>query len=278
VGQIEKITIGVADLFYTAPGATTEVYLGLTKGGGEFEYETEWYDIGDIDQFGKTIVDSVLIGEKATYKTSAVDTSLAAIKRVAPTATEIKSSTDSTKTVALTFGQRPGLRMQNVAGRLRVHPVSAGFDPSRDLIMYKAGSKAKLNLQYKLDNEWVVPCEWTAYPDETKSLGDQLFRIGDAEASLNGPTQRLINFYITPNNAGVVGSATQAFKASALYEDGTTADVTANCTWASSNAEAGTIAAGGAFTAAAVASQKTSVITATFGGYVCSTTVTVTVA
>jgi hypothetical protein len=266
MGQIDKITIGVADLYYTPPGGGVEVYLGLTKGGGEFNYEADWHDINEIDQFGTTIVDSILIGEKASYKTNVVDTSLVAIKRVAPTASDADGQ-------ALTFGQRPGLRMQPLAGRLRIHPVSAGFnDKSRDVIIYKAGSKTNLNLQYKLDSEWVVPCEWAAYPDEERPLGDQLFRIGDESAVLPGPTKRLINFYLTPSNPTITVAQTQAFSANAVYEDGTTEDVTDECVWTSSKETVLTIsnAGSGEGIGAGIAT-----VTATYGGYTTSTTVTV---
>lgn len=266
MGQIDKITIGVADLFYTPPGETEEVYLGLTKGGGEFTYEADWHDINEIDQFGTTIVDSILIGEKASYKTNVVDTSLAAIKRVAPTASDADGK-------ALTFGQRPGLRMQPLAGRLRIHPVSAGMsDKSRDVIIYKAGSKTNLNLQYKLDAEWVVPCEWSAYPDETRPLGDQLFRIGDESVVLPGPTQRLINFFLSPSNPNTSTGSTLTFSANAVFGDGTTEDVTDECEWSSSKTTVLTVDSNGN---ADAIGAGVSVVTAKYGGYTASTTVTV---
>jgi hypothetical protein len=273
--MIEKITIGVADLFYTEPGGTTEIYLGLTKGGGEFNYETEWHDVDGIDQYGKTAVDSILIGEKASYKTTVVDTSLKSIKRVAPTATELKDNTNEVK--ALGFGQRPGLRMQNVAGKLRIHPIAAGInDRTRDIIIYKAGSKAKLSLSFKLEEEWVVPCEWNAYPDENRAIGDNMFRIGDPNVS-GGNTQRMVQFYLTPLNPSTELGTDVTFVAHAVYEDGTTEDVTDQCTWTSSLITIGTItsindANPGVFSPVA---SGTCVVTAQIGAYTTSTTVSV---
>ena len=68
---------------------------------------------------------------------------------------------------------------------------------------------------------------------------------------------------ITPATATIQRYSTQAFVATGHYSDGTTANVTSNVTWNSSNASVASIASTGIATAAAFGSTN---ITASFGG------------
>ena len=68
---------------------------------------------------------------------------------------------------------------------------------------------------------------------------------------------------VTPSSASVDIGGTQQFTATATYADGTTANVTSNATWSSSNATVATIASGGIATGV---TSGASSITATYGG------------
>lgn len=264
----EKINIGVADITFTPDGTDIPIYLGLTKGGTTLTYTPEFYDI-TADQTGKTPLDSILIGEAVQVVASLLDTTVDHIATVVPTADK---ETEDGKTKAVTFGRRPGLRLGNHAGVLRVHPISAGVGKTdKDVIVYRAANKANLELVYQLEDEWVIPCEFVGYPDDFRPEGDQLFRIGDYTEYVE-PQKRIVSFWITPSNPkSKVGSSTN-FKANAMYEDGTTEDVTSRATWISSDEEVATIALSGGSAVATGVDTGTVVIQAQLIGYSSSTT------
>ena len=264
----EKINIGVADITFTPDGTDIPIYLGLTKGGTTLTYTPEFYDI-TADQTGNTPLDSILIGEAVQVVASLLDTTVDHIATVVPTADK---EVEDGKTKAVTFGRRPGLRLGNHAGVLRVHPVSAGVGKTdKDVIVYRAANKASLELAYQLEDEWVIPCEFVGYPDDFRPEGDQLFRIGDYTEYVE-PQKRIVSFWITPSNPkSKVGSSTN-FKANAMYEDGTTEDVTDQATWISSDEEVATIALSGGSAVATGVDVGTVVIQAQLIGYSSSTT------
>ncbi len=264
----EKINIGVADITFTPDGTDIPIYLGLTKGGTTLTYTPEFYDI-TADQTGNTPLDSILIGEAVQVVASLLDTTVDHIATVVPTADK---EVEDGKTKAVTFGRRPGLRLGNHAGVLRVHPISAGVGKTdKDVIVYRAANKANLELAYQLEDEWVIPCEFVGYPDDFRPEGDQLFRIGDYTEYVE-PQKRIVSFWITPSNPkSKVGSSTN-FKANAMYEDGTTEDVTDQATWISSDEEVATIALSGGSAVATGVDVGTVVIQAQLIGYSSSTT------
>lgn len=267
----DKINIGVADLTFTPEGSNIPIYLGLTKGGTKLEYTPEYYDITS-DQTGKTILDSILIGEEVKITTELLDTTLEHISTVVPTADK-ESEGGSIK--AATFGRRPGLRLGHRAGVLRVHPISAGVGKTdKDVIVYRAANKASLNLAYELENEWVIPCEFVGYPDDFRPEGDQLFRIGEY-TDYREPNKRIVSFWITPSNPDVKVGSTIKFKCNAMYEDGTTEDVTDKATWVSSEEEVATIQVSSGNAVATGVAEGTVVIQAQLIGYTSSTTLRV---
>lgn len=267
----EKINIGVADITFTPEGSDMPIYLGLTKGGTKLEYDPDFYDITS-DQTGNTPLDSILIGEGVKVTANLLDTSLDHIAAVVPTADKEE---EGGKTKAVTFGRRPGLRLGNVAGVLRVHPVSAGVGRTdKDVIVYRAANKASLELAYELENEWVIPCEFVGFPDDFRPEGDQLFRIGDY-TQYKEPNKRIVSFWITPANPETKVGETVNFKCNAMYEDGTTEDMTEKATWISSEPEIATIKLEGDKAVATGVATGTAVIRAQLIGYSSSTTITV---
>lgn len=283
----ETIKIGVCDCFWrpfpTQSNPTPEeIYLGLTKGGVELAYTPSWHEI-QVDQFGKTATESVLIGEEIAVKVPLAETDLGKLKLFSHTATEVSSpvtdapaqtqietatvvgtieadgagnvevvvtasgminspktievpveneddadtvagkirtalsededvlayftvsgddtsvvltrkvaqSNDETMNISitngncsgltdspestdtrlgsveqtrirqkLTFGRKPGLRLEGVAGQLRVHPIAMGTSNDEDVIIYRAVNRAPLQLNYKLDEERIFSTEF----------------------------------------------------------------------------------------------------------------------
>lgn len=270
----DRLNIGVADITFQPPGQTMPVYVGLTKDGTKFEYDPDFHE-HTADQYGTTPIDFSLIGEKAKVTTQVLDTAKENMLTVLPTSTAEMSGGDIR---ALTFGQRPGLRLSDHAGRLTVHPVSAGAGHvDRDLILYQAVSKAKLDLAYKLDAEWVIPCEWVPLPDFTRPPGDMLFRIGPITDYIV-PTKRVVSFFITPLQPKISTGDTVQFRANAIYEDTTSEDVTHKCNWVTSDDKVGTIAKPSGENHPAVATavaEGTCIIRAEYIGYSNTTTLQV---
>lgn len=226
----DTINIGAADIFFTPEDTGVPIYLGLTKGGAIFEYETQWHEL-TADQVGNTPLDDVLIGEKAKLTVEILDTTLEKINALFPA-----SSMDNDN--ATTFGRRAGLRATHHSGVIRVHPVSLPIDDtSQDLYIYRTTNTGKLSLAYKLDEEWKIPCEFKAYFDDKRKEGDRLFRIGEYVDSSDENNKRILKFWITPKNATTEVGNTVDFRANAMFEDGSTKDVTKECEWTCSDEE-----------------------------------------
>ncbi len=82
----------------------------------------------------------------------------------------------------------------------------------------------------------------------------------------------LVSIAVTPASPSVAAGLTQQFTATGTYSDSSTQNLTAQATWASTDAAAATIAAGGLATTLATG---TTTISATFDGVTGSTTLTV---
>lgn len=225
----DNINIGVADIFFTPEGSNIPLYLGLTKDGVTLKDEVEWHEITS-DQTGKTPLDDIMIGEKVEVEVKILDTSKNKIASIMSA-----SAIEGTKgdPSAVTFGQRPGLRASQKFGKLRIHPISSP-DNSRDVIIYRTTNTGSLELAFKLDDEWVIPCKFKAYFDDFRKSGDQLFRIG--EDSWDGKVEkRVTHFWMEPSNVKTKVGTSIEFTVSALFEDGSNQDVTEKCDWVSTD-------------------------------------------
>lgn len=182
MGQFDSVKIGVCDVYWTPHGKnpqTDEIFLGLTKGGVELRYEPTFYDI-TVDQYGETPIDSVLIGESVIATIPLAETDIEKLKLFSPTGTVVENTTSGKS--KLTFGQKPGLRLSDTAGRLRLHPI-AFDDQSEDVIIYKAVCKAPLQLNYRVNEERIYSIEFHGMIDKNREDGDMLWQIGDPTTS-----------------------------------------------------------------------------------------------
>jgi len=212
----DSINIGAADIFFIPAGSSTEIYLGLTKDGALFKYEVEYFDI-TADQFGKMVLDKVLIGEKCSCEVKVLDTSKDHIYDIVPTAKKLSDG-------SIAFGQRPGLRASRHTGKLRIHPISLGLDNSDyDIIIYAAFNEAGLELAHKVDEEWVIPCKFIGLAALERENGDYLFRIGEDSETVNTniANRPFTQFKIAPSNIQnpVIGGQ-QQFTATVVFTDG----------------------------------------------------------
>lgn len=171
--EFETIKLGVCDCFWAPPDSDAEVFLGLTKGGVDLTYTPEWYEI-TVDQFGKTLTDAALVGETVSVKIPLAETDTNKLKMFCHTATW-----DSTNK-KLTFGRFPGMRLESVAGKLRLHPIANGADLSEDVTIFKAVNRAPLELGYKIDAERIYQTEFFGMIKRTNGPGKFLFEIGDS--------------------------------------------------------------------------------------------------
>lgn len=266
----DGINIGVADIFFYEQNSDIPIYLGITKEGVTFKDEVQWHELTS-DQTGKTPLDDIKIGEIVVAEVKILDTSKRKIAMLMP-ASSIVGSVDNPS--AVTFGQRPGLRASKSFGKLRIHPLSMGGDTSKDVIIYRTTNTGSLELAFKLEEEWVIPCKFKAYYDDFRQPGDQLYRIGD-DSGGGEEHRRVTLFWITPSNPKVKVGETVQFRANALYEDGSQDDVTAECIWSSSSTDKVTLSGTNVRTATAVVAGSV-VINANYIGYTCSTSMTVT--
>lgn len=153
--------------------------LGHTEGGVEVVYSPEYADIL-VDQYGKTAVDKVLIGEKFMVKVPLAESVLANIKRAMPTGTATPSDASPTK---ITMGRSSGYKLSTFATRLVLHPIAnAGSNRVDDVILHKAVVVSEVAMAFKTDQERILAVEFLALIDETQADGAFLGTFGDSTA------------------------------------------------------------------------------------------------
>ena len=181
--EFQSIKLGVCDCYWVPSGSKSEVFLGLTKGGVELNYNPEWYEI-TVDQFGNTLTDAALIGETISVKIPLAETDMNKLKMFCHTGTWDE------ETKKLTFGRFPGMRLETVAGSLRLHPIANGMDRSEDVTIYKAVNRAPLVLNYRIDGERIYETEFFGMIKRSNGPGKFLFEIGDSttEAEITLPS------------------------------------------------------------------------------------------
>ena len=251
----EKIHIGVCDVFFTPPGTTNEQYIGLTKGGVEFTYEPKFHEV-KVDQYGDTPIDYTLEGESCKAKVPIVETDLQKIADLMPTGT---ADTVNGALKHVSFGSFPGQKLQDRAGKLRLHPIAMGSDRSNDIVIWKACNTGTLNLKFMFNDEQVIEANFIGLVDNTKGRGQMLFAIGDSSTTPVG-TKLLTDVFIIPGTSSVQISKTTAFAIKGIYEGGLEEIIT-GATWTSSAASVATINSSGTATGVAAG---TSIITATY--------------
>lgn len=168
--SFETVKVGVCDCFWTPRNSNDEIYLGLTKGGVVCTYTPNYHEI-NVDQFGNTATESVLIGEEVKVVAPLAETSIDKLALSCPTATVQQGSGGQID--KLLYGSRPGLRLENRAGVLRLHPIAMGASKEEDVVIFKAVNKGAMELGFKLDDETIYKAEFIGSVERC-SLEDEL--------------------------------------------------------------------------------------------------------
>lgn len=148
------------------------VDLGHTYGGVTLNYAPEYADIL-ADQFGKTPIDKVLIGEVWTAKVKLAESKVANLGIAVPAGT---ISGDK-----VTVGKDAGFRLSTVAKQLVLHPLcNLASNRDDDVVFYKAVVHGEVEIGYNNEDERVFEVEFVALVDTTKSNGAYLGLMGDS--------------------------------------------------------------------------------------------------
>ena len=165
MADITNVKLGVCSVTFNG------VPLGHTKGGVVVTYTPDYHDV-TVDQYGNTVVEKVLIGEKLTAKVPLAESTLANLAVAIPAG-------DGTGN--LTIGKQAGELMAQYAKELVLHPIAnEANDLDEDVVFFKALNTGEVALNFMFDGERVVEVTFEALLDETQTDGSYLGLIGDS--------------------------------------------------------------------------------------------------
>jgi hypothetical protein len=172
MGQLSKLKVGAGSLI-TFGG----VDLGHTVDGVEISIEREFTEV-KTDLYGNTPVDYVLAGTKATVKMKLAEIHPGTMAYVVPEADyDVGSSDDH-----IHFGNKAGYSLRNDALELVITPQGGNTDGNLTITFFKAVSTDNATFAYKIDEQTVFECTFTALVDESRNATDGrlLGRMGPA--------------------------------------------------------------------------------------------------
>lgn len=168
---------------YVAAGSLVTfggVDLGHTVDGVEVEWGREFTEV-QTDLYGKTPVDFVLQGQKATIKLKLAEITPGTLAYLTPEADyDVGSSSQH-----LHFGTKAGFSLRNTALQLVITPQANNVDGRRTITFFKAVSTEPVSVSYKIDEQSVFEVTFTALVDESRAATDGrlLGRVGPAAIS-----------------------------------------------------------------------------------------------
>lgn len=142
--------------------------LGFTREGSVMTVEQGLQAV-NADEVGETPLDHFMTGVKARIELVLLETDLAQIVKVIPTATLTAGR--------LTFGGVPGGKA--AVGRVYHRPF-AYPDGSRDILLHRATNISDQSFTHKHTDPDSVTCAFEGTADLTKSDGDLLGGVGQA--------------------------------------------------------------------------------------------------
>lgn len=162
MAQISKLKVAAGSLI-TFGG----VDLSHTVDGAEIEIEREFTEI-TTDIYGKTPIDYVLTGQKATVKLKLAEIHPLTMAYVVPEADwDVGSSSDHVH-----FGSKAGYSLRNDALELVITPQGGNTDGKMTFTFFKAVSTENMTLAYKIDEQSVFEVTFTALVDESRAATD----------------------------------------------------------------------------------------------------------
>lgn len=148
--------------------------LGHTIGGVEVTYSPEYHETS-VDQYGSSLIEKWLIGERLTAKVPLAEYTLAKLNAAIPHGTVSGGK--------MTIGKSAGQRSSEEAVQLVLHPIAnADSDRSEDVVLYKAVSTSEIVIGHKNDGEKILEAVFDALIDESRTDGNLLGLIGDSAA------------------------------------------------------------------------------------------------
>ncbi len=156
------------------------VDLGHTVDGAEVEFERTLTEV-NTDIYGKTPVDFVLQGQKATVKLKLAEITPGTLAYAVPEADWDENGATS----HVHFGTKAGYSLRDDALALVIKPVGKNADDKRTITFFKAVSTDNVTFAYKIDEQSVYEVTFTALVDESRVATDGrlLGRVGPANIS-----------------------------------------------------------------------------------------------
>lgn len=173
----QNVKIGVCKVLFGTAGS--EVDLGYTKGGVEFDVSTDTHEVM-IDQFGNTPISEYIMARKVSVSVPLAETTLELMVTVMPGAELVTDGTTPTKK-KVTVPTGIGSNLLTLAKQLILHPVGLDeADKSEDITIPFAMTAGALKFAYKVDDERIYNVEFKAYPDSETGV---MFIVGDPSAA-----------------------------------------------------------------------------------------------
>jgi hypothetical protein len=163
----KNVKLGVCRVYFDA------VDLGYTQGGVQVSVKTDTHKV-NVDQFGKTTINELIMARDVSVKVPLAETTLDNLVAIMPGATLVGSGTD--KSVEVSVGI--GIDLLSIAKELRLHPIAkADTDYSEDFVVPLAATAGALDFAYEVEKERIFSVDFTGYPDPATQ---KLFKVGAA--------------------------------------------------------------------------------------------------
>lgn len=165
----KNVKLGVCSVYFDG------VDLGYTQGGVQVTVKTDTHKV-NVDQFGKTTINELIMARDVTVKVPLAETTLENLVQIMPGATLVTDGTTQAKSVEVEVGI--GVDLLSIAKELRLHPIAkAANDYSEDFVIPLAATAGALDFSYDVEKERVYSVDFTGYPDPTTQ---KLFKVGAA--------------------------------------------------------------------------------------------------
>ncbi|KMJ58077.1 hypothetical protein AB685_14820 [Bacillus sp. LL01] len=168
-----NVPIGPAVVEY-GDGAE-KVTFDITKGGIQFQSSTSKQDI-TVDQYGDTVVKSIMKGRTAQVTVPFALHDLARLSEVIPNSDYVNDGVKS----KIVVKSQAGFDMLSNAKMLIIKPTDPNATANDWITLPLAGAMADPEYTYDSDNERVVNITFVAYPDLAND--GTLYIIGDETA------------------------------------------------------------------------------------------------
>lgn len=172
-----NVPIGPAIVEYGEAGSA--ITFPITKGGIQFQSSTSKQDI-TVDQYGDTVVKSIMKGRTAQVTVPFALHDLDKLAEVIPNSTLVTDSVDATKKKIVVKSQA-GYDMLANAKPLVIKPTDPDATPNDWITIPLAGAMADPEYTFDSDNERIVNITFVAYPDLEND--GTLYVIGDETAA-----------------------------------------------------------------------------------------------